>query len=136
MLVPVVLHKDKDSDYGVTVPDFPGCFSAGDTVEDALSGAREAIELHLEGILADGEAVPQLFNIEDLQAKREYKGGVWHLVDIDPTKISGQAQRINVTIPIMLLGRIDDAAKAEGTSRSAFLTSAAMEHIAKASLRG
>ena len=133
MLVPVVLHKDKDSDYGVTVPDFQGCFSAGDTVEEALAGAREAIELHLEGILADGEAIPQTSAVETLQGKRDYKGGVWYLVDIDPTKISGLAKRINVTIPIMLLHQIDSAAEAEGSSRSAFLTSAAMEHIAKAS---
>ncbi len=52
---PVVIHKDKDSDFGVTVPDLPGCFSAGVSVEDALKEAREAIECHLEGLLLDGE---------------------------------------------------------------------------------
>ena len=43
MRYPVVIHKDPDSDYGVTVPDLPGCFTAGDTVDDAIAQAAEAI---------------------------------------------------------------------------------------------
>lgn len=65
MRYPVVLHKDPDSDYGVTVPDLPGCFSAGVTPDDALTQAREAIECHLEGLLSSGEALPQPGSIED-----------------------------------------------------------------------
>ena len=57
MLIPVAIHKDTDSLYGVTVPDIPGCFSAGETIEEALSNTREAIVFHLEGMLEDGEAV-------------------------------------------------------------------------------
>jgi predicted RNase H-like HicB family nuclease len=43
----VVLHKDDNSDYGVTVPDLPGCFSAGSTIEKAVENTKEAIALHL-----------------------------------------------------------------------------------------
>lgn len=32
---PIIIHNDKDSDYGVTVPDLPGCFSAGTTPDEA-----------------------------------------------------------------------------------------------------
>lgn len=131
MLVPVVIHKDKESDYGVTVPDFPGCFSAGDSIEDALSQAREAIELHLEGMLDDGEGVPEITPFEDWQKQKEYKGGVWFLVGIDPSKVAGKAKRINVTIPERLLDQIDKAAALEQTSRSGFLTTAAMERVAR-----
>ncbi len=59
MNYPVVLHKDKTSDYGVTVPDLPGCFSAGKTVDEALAMAKEAIELHLEGLTDEGQPVPR-----------------------------------------------------------------------------
>jgi len=45
--------------YDVMVPDLPGCFSAGDTLTGALTNAKEAVECHLEGILMDGERVPQ-----------------------------------------------------------------------------
>lgn len=131
MLVPVVIHKDKGSDYGVTVPDFPGCFSAGDSVEDALAEAREAIELHLEGMLADGETIPKTTPFESLQNRPEHNGGVWFCVTIDPSKLAGKVKRINVTIPENLLEQIDDAAAAEQVSRSGFLTAAAMERVAK-----
>jgi predicted RNase H-like HicB family nuclease len=60
----IVLHKDPGSDYGVTVPDLPGCFSAGATVDEALSRAAEAIELHLEGLLAEGRPIPPRSSIE------------------------------------------------------------------------
>ena len=45
--------------YDVTVPDLPGCFSAGDTLAEALGNAKEAVECHLEGMLMDGERIPQ-----------------------------------------------------------------------------
>ena len=56
MNYPIVIRKQKRSDYGVTVPDLPGCFSAGKTLDDALAMAREAIELHLEGADRRGDA--------------------------------------------------------------------------------
>ncbi len=51
MKYPIFIHKDESSAYGVIVPDLPGCFSAGDTVEEAVHNAHEAIECHLEGLL-------------------------------------------------------------------------------------
>ena len=58
MNYPIVIHKDKRSDYGVTVPDLPGCFSAGGTLDEALAMAKEAIELHLEGLIEEGQPIP------------------------------------------------------------------------------
>ncbi|MDE0554356.1 MAG: type II toxin-antitoxin system HicB family antitoxin [Candidatus Poribacteria bacterium] len=52
---PIVIHKDSDSDYCVTVPDLPGCITAEDTLEDAQNQAVEAIQCHVEGMLLDGE---------------------------------------------------------------------------------
>ena len=49
MNYPVVIHKEKRSDYGVTVPDLPGCFSAGKTSTECLSMAQEAIEFIWKG---------------------------------------------------------------------------------------
>lgn len=58
MFYPIVIHKDPDTAYGVTVPDLPGCFSAGDTMQEAVQNAMEAIECHVEGILIDNEELP------------------------------------------------------------------------------
>jgi predicted RNase H-like HicB family nuclease len=135
VFIAVVIHRDPDSDYGVSVPDLPGCFSAGDSAEDALTQAQEAIELHLEGMLADGEPIPPLTPFEALQKKRAYRGGAWYLVKIDPAKLAGKAKRINVTIPEKLLVQIDKAAETIRTTRSGFLTTAAMEKISRGDSR-
>ena len=80
MCYPVVIHKDSDSDYGVTVPDLPGCFTAGDTIDDAIAQAAEAIECHIEGLVLDGNAIPTPRNIEFHQQNPDYTDGVWALV--------------------------------------------------------
>jgi predicted RNase H-like HicB family nuclease len=80
MNYPVVLHKDSDSDYGVTVPDLPGCFSAGKTVDEALAMAKEAIELHLEGLIDEGQPVPRPGSIEHHRENSAYSGGTWATV--------------------------------------------------------
>ena len=86
MRYPVVIHKDPESDYGVTVPDLPGCFSAGGTMDKALQEAVEAIETHLEGLLLDGEPIPAPKSIDEHQTNPDYADGVWALVTVDITK--------------------------------------------------
>lgn len=129
MLFPIVIHKDADSDYGVAVPDLPGCFSAGFTIEEAVANAREAIELHIEGLLDAGEAVAG-GSVEVHRKDLAYADGVWFLVDVSLAKLRGGAQRVNITIPERVLGRIDSAAKAAGCSRSEFLVAAALKQAA------
>jgi len=94
MLWPVVIHKDEGSAYGVTVPDLPGCFSAGDTIEEAMANAEEAILCHLEGILLDGEDWPRPHGVEDHKDNPDYTGGTWALVAVDPAKVEGKAKRL------------------------------------------
>lgn len=129
MKYPVVLHKDPDSDYGVTVPDLPGCFSAGGTVDEALANAREAIELHLEGLIEDGEPVPEASAVERHQRKREHRGGVWAIVDIDPANLRVMAKRVNITMPERILDAVDRYAKAHHESRSGLLAKAVTAYM-------
>jgi len=79
---PVVIHKDKNSDYGVIVPDLPGCFSAGETMDETLRNVVEAIELHLEGMLSDGETIRAALSIEAHQGNPDYAGGTWVMVSV------------------------------------------------------
>ena len=53
-----LVHKETDSDYGVSFPDFPGCITAGRTIEEARDMAAEALALHLEGLAEDGDEIP------------------------------------------------------------------------------
>lgn len=129
MRYPIVIHKDTDSDYGVTVPDLPGCFSAGVTLDDVLVNAREAIECHLEGLLSTGEALPQPGSIDDHQQATEYAGGTWALVDIDLSRLDSKVRRINISMPERVLAVIDEEARRSGETRSGFLAKAAFEYI-------
>ena len=130
MRYPVVIHKDPESAYGVTVPDLPGCFSAGDSLYEALEEAVEAIECHLEGLLLDGEPIPSPSAIEHHQSNPDYSGGVWAFVTIDITKLSGKTRRVNITLPERVLSLMDKYATEHGETRSGFITQAAIEYIA------
>ena len=79
----IVIHKDQNSDYGVTFPDVPGCFSAGSTIEEAISMAQEAAECHIEGLLLDSEPIPVSTSIEQHQNNLNYQDALWALIEID-----------------------------------------------------
>ena len=130
MKYPVVIHKDKNSDYGVTFPDLPGCFSAGETIEEALTNAQEAAECHIEGILIDSEPIPVSTAIEKHKDNPDFKDGVWALVDVDLSKLSLKSKRVNITIPERLLNSLDYFAKKHGETRSGILAQAATEYMA------
>ena len=125
MKIAVVLHSDDGQRYGVTVPDLAGCFSAGDSIEDALESVKEAIELHLEGLIEEGDNMPMIAPISQHQANPDHMSGVWAVVDIDTSAFEGEAEQINVTLPKLLIKRIDDYARAKHLTRSVFLAEAA-----------
>lgn len=131
MRYPVVLHKDPNSDYGATVPDLPGCFSAGESMDEALSNVVEAIECHLEGLMLDGEPLPPPTSVEHYKDDVDLTGGVWALVSVDLVKLSGKARRVNITIPERVLSLIDDYASQHGETRSGLITQATLQYIAE-----
>jgi predicted RNase H-like HicB family nuclease len=131
MLYPVVVHKDPTSDYGASVPDLPGCVSAGRTLDEALEGIREAIACHIEGILLDGESVPPAGEIERHKSNPEWVEGIWALVQIDLSKLSGKSKRINITLPERLLSQVDQYVSQHGETRSGFLAQAALDYMTR-----
>jgi predicted RNase H-like HicB family nuclease len=131
MKYPIVIHKDEDSDYGVTFPDIPGCFSAGTSIDEAISMAREAAECHIEGLLLDSETIPVATTVENHKNCSEYKDGIWALVDIDLSKLSLKAKRVNITIPERLLNVVDRFARNHGKTRSGLLAQAVTEYMAE-----
>lgn len=130
MRYPVVIHKDETSDYGVTVPDLPGCFSAGETLDEALTEVVEAIECHLEGMLQNGEPIPTPETVEYHQANPDFADGIWAFVTVDLSKLSGKSRRVNITVPERLLTLMDQYAGQHGETRSGLIAQAAMEFLA------
>jgi predicted RNase H-like HicB family nuclease len=130
MKYPVVIHKESNTDFGVIVPDIPGCFTAGESIEEAIAMAQEAIECHLEGLLIDNEPIPVSTSIESHQKDNKYSNGVWAIVEIDVSKLSVRSKRVNVTLPERLLSTIDQYAKKHGETRSGLLAQAVTEYMA------
>lgn len=122
MRYPIAIEiGDDDQAFSVTVPDLPGCFSAGDTLEEAITNAQEAIELWLETVIDDGGAIPEPGSIKEHKDNPEYKDHVWAIIPIDLAELSDKVERVNITLPARILRRIDAAAKSAGETRSGFI---------------
>ena len=123
----LALHTDNGSSYSVIVPDLPGCYSAGDTLDDAITMACEAIDAHCELLAEGGEALPAPKTLAEHQADAELAGAVWAVVEVPVERYFGPAEKINITVPARVLARIDDYARRHGESRSGFLVRAAQQ---------
>ena len=130
MRYPVAIESGTASvAFGVVVPDLPGCFSAGDTMEEALANAEEAIAAWIDVALDTGQEIPQPSDIEALRkAHKAYKSWVWALVKVDPAALDDTMERVNISLPRRVLHRLDTQAKAAGETRSGFIARMALEN--------
>ena len=119
-----LIHKQNDSDYGVSFPDFPGCVSAGVTLEEARRMGAEALAFHIEGLVEDGEPLPEPSTLDAIMRDPDNREGVAILV---PALLKSKSVRVNVTLPEDALRAIDSYAERHGYTRSGFLVSAAKQ---------
>jgi predicted RNase H-like HicB family nuclease len=125
-----LIHKDADSDFGVSFPDFPGVITAGTTLDDARAMAEEALALHIEGMVEDGEAIPEPSALEEVMSDPDNRSGVAVLISVKNAQ--PKAVRVNVTLPGDVLEQIDKYAEAHGYTRSGLLTQAAKKLMSEA----
>jgi predicted RNase H-like HicB family nuclease len=119
---PIILHTDDHQQFGVTVPDLPGCFSAGDSIQHAIDNTHESILLCVEYRLAEGQPIPAPSEIVDMSEFYPEEGtAMLAYVDVDLDPILGPAKRINITLRPTILQIIDMRAKARGMNRSEYL---------------
>ena len=117
-----LLRKQPDSDYGVDFPDFPGCVTAGTTLEDARRMAAEAIRFHVEGMIEDGEPIPAPSRLDEIMADPNHRDAVAVLID---AAVRRPSVRINISMVPDLLEAIDLVSD----NRSRFLAEAAREKL-------
>jgi predicted RNase H-like HicB family nuclease len=125
-----LIHKDAESDYGVSFPDLPGCVTAGRSLEEARELAQEALALHVAGMIEDGEALPAPSNLAEIMEDRANMDAVAFLVPAP--KQSSKSVRVNITLPEDTLEEIDAYAAREGFTRSGFIARAAKKVIREA----
>lgn len=118
---------DDRTAHGIVVPDLDGCFSAGDTFEQALENAREAIVLKLEWLLDEGLPIPAQRPLKQLMADPQWAGWAWAVVGIDLDELDDTCERINVSMPRRVLRAIDRFAEKSGETRSGYLARAALQ---------
>ena len=118
-----LLRKDEGSDFGVDFPDFPGCVTAGATLEEARRMAAEALALHVDGLIADGDPLPMPSGLDAIMSDPDNADAVVFLVDVPESPV--RSIRINVTLPNDLVEAIDRVTK----NRSRFLADAAWDKL-------
>jgi predicted RNase H-like HicB family nuclease len=118
-----LIHKDADSDFGVSFPDFAGVVTAGTSLDEARAMAEEALAFHIQGLVEDGEAIPEPSTLEEVMSDPDNRSGVAILVAVRSDQ--PKAVRVNVTLPEDVLKQIDNYAEAHGYTRSGLLAQAA-----------
>ena len=128
-----VMEKGPEG-YGVWFPDLPGCVSAGETEVEARAGAVEALALHLEGLVEDGQTVPRPTDYNTIGPEDVGDGFLYLFVVDAETEHKGppMMERVNVMMAKPLLDRVGRAAAATHSgNRSAWLSDAARDFLAK-----
>ena len=129
MFYPAYIHSDPDGSASGFFPDVPGCYFAGDTLDNAFQDARSALAAHFETLCEMDEELPLPGSVEThlVQRAQDFIGGQWLLVDINMNQFEGRAERINITMPKRLLNKIDTYVRnnPDYANRSAFLAEAA-----------
>ena len=123
MRYPILIELGSEGTaYGVVVPDLPGCFSAGDTLDEAVEAAKEAASAWIDAAMDDGSIIPIASKLDDIRMKHEYDGWMVGIIDLDDALSDDTIERVNITLPRRILRRLDDLARAKGQSRGAFIS--------------
>jgi len=112
--------------WGAAVPDLPGCFSAGDTLEEALRNTHLAAEAWIDAVVEDGGEVPAPRPMAAHYADPQFAGWTWALIQIDPARLDNTVERVNITLPRRILARLDAYAESTGKSRSGAIADLAL----------
>lgn len=123
-----LLRKESKTDYGVDFPDFPGCITAGKTLEEAKDMAQEALQGHINIMVEYGEDIPDASSLEKVMSDPDNKDAVAFLVEVRLAKV--KAKRINITFPQDVLQIVDSyVADHPSENRSKVLAEATRRHM-------
>ncbi len=128
MRYPIAIEMgDETTAFGVVVPDLPGCFAAGDTLDEAIASAEEAGAAWIDATLDAGGVIPAPSSLETVRADPAYAGWVLGVVDLEPALFDDAVERVNITLPRRVLRRLDAGAKSAGHSRSGYVARLTLE---------
>ena len=123
------IHKETDFDFGVSFPDFPGCITAGRTIDEARDMAGEALHGHAALMVEDGMTLPMPSTLEDTLKDHDFTGAAAYFI-VNREAPRPEPVRFNASMDAQLLARIDQRAREIGMTRSGFLAEAARKELA------
>ena len=113
--------------FGIVVPDLPGCFSAGDTLDESMLAVEEAVAAWIDAALDAGDAIPYPSSLDVIQTDAAFAGWTFAVVSVDPALLDDTIERVNITLPRRVLRRLDALARASGETRSGFIAQLTLE---------
>ncbi len=123
MRYPILIEVDTtDTAFGVVVPDFLGCFSAGDTLDEAIDAAKQAASAWIDAAMDSGVSIPKASNLCDVRKRPEYDGWIVDVIDLSDKLADDTIKLVNITLPKRVLRRLDNLARARGQSRGASIS--------------
>lgn len=120
---PAIIDREGRT-FGIHFPDFPGCVSTGDSIEEAIDNGAEALAGHIALMAADGDPIPAPTALEYIERDPELDFVLATLIEV---VVPGPVKRINITLDESLIEEIDSVAK----NRSGFLADAARAALVK-----
>ena len=127
MRYPIAIEPGTSSTaYGVVVPDLPGCFSAGDTLDEALAAVEEAAAAWIDAALDAGEAIPPPSSLDTVRDNPNYRDWAFGVVTVSPSLLDDSIERVNISLPRRVVKRLDAQARAAGLTRSGIIAELAL----------
>lgn len=124
---PILIEEGTDETaFGVIVPDLPGCFSAGDSLDEALDAVKEAVAAWVDAALDARQVIPPPSPLHVVRCLPDYQGWAVGVVELDPAFFDDSIERVNITLPRRVLRRLNDLAAARRQSRGAFIADLTM----------
>lgn len=128
MRYPIAIEPGTETTaFGVVVPDLPGCFSAGDTLDEAMAGAEQAAAAWIDATLDAGGALPRPSTLDQLRHHPDFAGWTYGVITLDPALFDDVSERVNITLPRRVLRRLDALAQAVGETRSGYIALMTLE---------
>ncbi|HQT86881.1 MAG: hypothetical protein B7Z58_04840 [Acidiphilium sp. 37-64-53] len=128
MRYPIAIEPGTDQTaFGIAIPDLPGCFSAGDTLDEALTAAEQAAAAWIDATLDAGGPIPKPTSLDAIRTNPDYAGWSFGIITIDPALLDDTITRVNITLPRRILKRLDALAAAAGETRSGFIAHLTLE---------
>jgi len=120
----MIVYKNECSAYGGLLPDFPGCYPMGETIDALTADVQDAVETWMEG--EDPAIFPIPSSLDAVYTSTDAQRRILVLVDVNTAFLENAAERVNITVPRYALAAIDKMAKAQGLSRSAYMVRSAL----------